>query len=315
MITIFGIRVFNFYERYAFLPQLIVLSILYGLAAKNFDTTTVSLGDATTIIGSRLSFFSLCLSAAITYAGVGPDYYVYYDPKSPSTKLFLLTLFGLTSSFSFGLILGIGLASGIASNAAYSSAYEVSQGALIVAGFEPVGTFGHFCSVVVALGIIANLIPTTYSTGIDVQLLARVASRVPRWIWNTVGAVIFTVCALAGREHLSEIFTNFLSLMGYWTAFWIAIILEEHLIFRRSRGWNWESWNDKSKLPLGCAALVAFLVGWVGAILGMAQVWFIGPIAKLVGEHGADMGSYLGFCWALLVYPPLRWLELRYTGR
>jgi len=37
------------------------------------------------------------------------------------------------------------------------------------------------------------------------------------------------------------------------------------------------------------SALVAFLVGWAGAILCMAQKWYIGPIAKLVGEFGADV--------------------------
>ena len=208
-------------------------------------------------------------------------------------KLFLLSLVGLTTSFTFAIILGIGLASGIASTPSYANAYEVSQGALIVAGYQSVGAFGHFCGVVVALGTIANLIPTTYSTGIDTQLLSNVASKIPRWAWNTIGAIVYTVCALAGRGHLSEIFTNFLALMGYWTAIWIAIILEEQLIFRRTRGWDWDSWNQKEKLPLGLAALTAFLVGWAGAILGMAQVYYVGPIARLVGDSGADVsGSF-----------------------
>jgi purine-cytosine permease-like protein len=70
-------------------------------------------------------------------------------------------------------------------------------------------------------------------------------------------------------------------------------------------------WNDRSQLPLGISALVAFLIGWAGAILCMAQVWYIGPIARLVGDDGADvsclfersslqadldqMGNYVGF--------------------
>jgi purine-cytosine permease-like protein len=57
------------------------------------------------------------------------------------------------------------------------------------------------------------------------------------------------------------------------------------------------------------------VVGWVGAILCMAQVWYIGPIAKLVGTYGADMGNFVGFAWAALVYPPLRMLEVKKTGR
>ena len=186
-------------------------------------------------------------------------------------------------------MLGIGLASGIASNSSYASAYTAGQGALIVEGFSSLHGFGKFCAVLAALGLVANIIPPTYSSGVDFQILGRYAVKVPRFIWNTVGVVVYTVCALAGRDSLSAIFTNFLALMGYWVAIWIAITWEEHYIFRRHRGYSWTAWDDRSKLPLGAAALVACLVGWAGAILCMAQVWYIGPIAKTVGEYGADV--------------------------
>jgi purine-cytosine permease-like protein len=119
------------------------------------------------------------------------------------------------------------------------------------------------------------------------------------------------------KAHLAELFTNFLALMGYWVSIWIAILLEEHLIFRKWRGlgWNWDAWDDPRKLPVGLAALVAFLVGWAGSILSMAQVWYIGPIASLVGAYGGDMGVFLGFAFAGMVFPGLRWLELRRHGR
>ena len=191
------------------------------------------------------------------------------------------------------IILGIGLASGISSSPLYATAYEAGQGALIVAGYSPVGSFGKFCSVLVALGLIANIVPATYSSGIDFQLLAAWARKVPRFVWNTVGVIIYVVCALVGRNSLSEIFTNFLALMGYWVAIWIAITLEEHFLFRylTGRGYIWEDWDSKEKLPVGIAALIAFLIGWAGAILCMAQAWYIGPIAAKVGVYGADVSS------------------------
>jgi len=77
--------------------------------------------------------------------------------------------------------------------------------------------------------------------------------------------------------------------MGYWLAIWVAITLEEQLIFRGKSGYDWTAWDQKRKLPHGLAALVAFLVGWAGAILCMAQNWYKGPIARLVGEYGADV--------------------------
>lgn len=53
---------------------------------------------------------------------------------------------------------------------------------------------------------------------------------------------------------------------------------------------------------------MAFVVGWVGAILCMAQVWYIGPIAKLVGEYGADVRSQLPLLRVYLLTVLDRWV-------
>jgi NCS1 nucleoside transporter family len=298
VVTTFGYSYFHHYERVAWIPQLIAFCILAGVSGPSFDLTTPSQGDSTaTIAGNRLSFFGLCLAAAITYAGAGADYFVYYPESTPSWRIFALTMAGLSLSFTFAFLLGIGLASGVPSIASWGSAYKTSQGALIVEGFAPLGSFGSFLSVVVALGLVANLIPPTYSSGVDFQTLGRWFLSIPRAAWNTAGVLIYTVCAAAGRDHLAEIFTNFLALMGYWVSIWIAITLEEHFIFRSrireegDSGFVWSAWNQRAKLPIGIAALVAFCIGWVGAVLSMAQVWYIGPIAKLVGSYGGDVSG------------------------
>ena len=315
VVSTFGYGYLQHYECYAWIPQVIVLSILAGTAGPNFDMSTPSQGDPKTRVGDRLSFFGLCLAAAITYAGASADYFVYYPESTPGWRIFLSTLIGLSLSFTYAFILGIGLGSGTNTNESWYAAYDVSQGALIVEGYSALGTFGKFCSVIVALGLVANVVPPSYSSGVDFQILGSLAERIPRVIWNTIGVVIFTVCALAGREHLAEIFTNFLALMGYWASIWIAITLVEHLVFRRRRGFDWSTWNKQSQLPLGLAALTAFLVGWAGAIVSMAQVWYVGPIASKIGEAGADMGNYVGFSWAILVYLPLRYAELKRFAR
>ncbi|KAL8758170.1 MAG: hypothetical protein Q9199_001675 [Rusavskia elegans] len=339
LITTFGISVFHTYQRYAFIPQLIAYSILYGVSSHNYDLSTPSQGDNRTVIGSRISFLSLTLAAAITYGGSAADYFVYYPPTTAPVALFSISLLSLLCSFTFTYCIGIGLASGISSVPAYDMAYAQSQGALIVAGFTESTSpsnfntgFGKFLSVVTALGLVANLALPTYSSGIDFQVLGKNFQKIPRVVWNSVGVIIYTVCALAGRGHLAEIFTNFLALMGYWVIIWIGITLEEQFLFRSRfgfrigigkkedrRGWgqgyDWTCWDQPEKIPYGIAALIAFLVGWAGAILCMAQYWYTGPIAKLIGEHGADLGNFVGLSWAILVYPPLRWLEVRKFGR
>ena len=63
-------------------------------------------------------------------------------------------------------------------------------------------------------------------------------------------------------------------------------------------------------------------------------MWYTGPLGKAAGaEYGADLGFEVGiikqclynnalmlhfqlaFGFSGIVYPPLRWLEIRYTGR
>jgi purine-cytosine permease-like protein len=161
-ITTFGYQIFHYYERYAWLPQLVVLCILAGVAGPGFNIHSESDGtDQATLIGNRLSFFGLNLAAAITYSGGAADYFVYYPEDTPKWKIFGVTMLGLTASFTFAFILGIGLASGMMVNTDWEGAYSVSQGALIVEGYKPLGGFGSFCGVIVALGLIANLIPPT----------------------------------------------------------------------------------------------------------------------------------------------------------
>lgn len=315
VITVIGLPMFHIYERYAWAPQMAILFIMCGCAGQYFDTTTPSVGDSTTIAGNRLSFFSLALSACSAWSPAGADYYVYYPETTPKVMTFALTFIGETISEIFAMLMGAGIASGIANNPVWTAANEISPGAVLVAGFSDLGTFGKFCGVVMALGVIANNVPGTYSAGLGFQCLGAWPLKVPRMVWNTFGVIVYTVCAAVGRNHLYDIFENFLALMGYWTTIWIVITLEEQFIFRRKSGYIWSDWNDPKKIPLGLAALASFLIGWAGAVLCMDQVYFIGPIAGLVGEYGSDMGIYVGSAWAGITFPLFRMLELKYIGR
>lgn len=173
------------------------------------------------------------------------------------------------------VLLGVGLGSGALVDTQWADAYGVSAGALVVESMRPLGTFGNFCCVILSLGLIANNIPGTYSAALCFQLLGRWFRMVPRWFWVIVSVIIYTICACVGRDHLFEIFEDFLALMGYWTIMLCTMTLEEQLIFRRKIGYNWADWDKPSRLPLGIAAFTAFCIGWVGAVLCMWQVCYI----------------------------------------
>lgn len=317
LVAVFGMAIFHVYERWAWIPQLMVLFILVGSAGPSFNASLQSVGDSGAVTAGRLSFFSLQLSVPVSWAAASSDFYVYYPETTKPWKSFTMTLTGLTLSFVFVNLIGIGLGSGVATNPVWSSANDVSAGALIVAGFDGLKGFGGFCGVIVALGVISNNIPGTYASALGCQVLGRYGKMVPRYLWVCVIVLVYFICAIAGREHLYTIFQNFLALMGYWVMVFVSIVLEEHFIFRRGRGmgFDWTAWEDKKRLPLGISALTAFLAGWAGAIIGMAQTWYVGPVAEKVGGVGADIGTWLGIGFALVLFPPLRYLELKKFGR
>ena len=345
VVAIFGMAVLHVYERYmdtsfpnphprppiianlipfirwAFIPQVIALFVLIGAAGPHFNTALQSsapiTGTAGEITANRLSFFALQYSVPVGWAAAGSDFYVYYPTHTSKRLTFLMTWLGLASSFIFVNIIGVGLGCGVAITPAWQTAYATSSGALLLAGYGGLGGFGGFCTVILALSAIQNNIPGTYAAAIDMQILGRYFKAVPRWLWVVAVVIVEFVCGVAGRDHLFDIFENFLALMGYWISIFVTIMLEEHLLFRRLRGvpFDWSAWEDRKRLPLGVAALVAFLIGWAGAIIGMYQAWYAGPVAKHVGGYGGDIGTWVAIAFTCVTFPPMRWLELKLVGR
>ncbi|KAG5913077.1 hypothetical protein E4U42_001507 [Claviceps africana] len=313
VVAVFGMAVFHKYEKYSWLPQTLVLFVLIGSAGAYFDVSTPSKNTGALLAAQRLSFFNICLYVPNSWAGAACDFYVYYPEKTSKRKIFLLTLTGLWTSFSLVYLIAIGLGTGVANSPAWAAANNISSGALVVAGYEPLGSFGRFCSVVVSLGVIANIIPSTYSAALGVQVMGRYAKVVPRYVWSTVIVLIEIILAVAGREHLFIIFQNFCALMGYWAVIMFLIVLMEHLLFRGRQAFDWSRWEDKEYQPIGLAALGAFIIGWIGAILGMAQVWYTGPLATLT--MGGDVGLWIACGFTILSFPPLRMLELKFFKR
>ncbi|KAF9885992.1 hypothetical protein FE257_012170 [Aspergillus nanangensis] len=314
VIATFGYRWFFNYERYCWIPQVLIMFIMIGCSGPHWNVDSPSVGTGGVLAGSRLTYFFLCMSVPLTWASYAADYYAYFPKETVKWKACLATTTGIFLAKILCLSIGIGLASGALVNQSWAEGEEISSGALIMASLAPLTVFGKFLGVILALGLVANQVPGAYSASFNFQLFGPWAARIPRFIWSTISVLIYTVCAIAGEEYLLTIFQNFLALVGYWTMIWVVITLEEHVLFRRKRGFNWDAWNDRTALPVGVAAFVAFLIGWAGAIPSMYQVYFTGPIAALVG-HGADMGLPVGASWTAVAFPPLRYLELKYFKR
>jgi purine-cytosine permease-like protein len=251
-----------------------VLCIMLGSAGPRFDFNTYVESSPLILNAKRVSFFSLCLSVALSWAPLAADYYVYYPAHVKRWRIFAVTVLGSGQAMVITLLLGVGLGTVMVSSPKYAVKYGTSPGGLLMTAYDSLGGFGKFCAVINVLAQVANNTPGAYSMGMNFQMLGGFFQKVPRPVFTTISTVIYTACAMGGRNSLYQIFKGFLPLIGYWVIIWIAIVVEEDVLFRRKSGYDWTAWNNPQKLPKGIAAGVSFLIGWAGAILGMvSSLW------------------------------------------
>ncbi|CDO54614.1 hypothetical protein DV495_003310 [Geotrichum candidum] len=319
-VAIFGIKYVQYFEDYAALPVNLSFLLLYICSSRYFNTSLPSVGEAENIRASWVSFFTLTFGVTSAWAGVTSDYYIDFPETTSRIETMAITFFCILIPTLFVGILGICIATGAVGIPSLNDAYnELGNGGLLNAAFSRWGGGGKFVLVLMYMSLVSNNIINTYSIALSTQVWGLFAMRVPRYALVILTAAIYFVLAMAGRNTLANILNNFLPLIGYWSMLYFVIIFQETIIFRRRKipgtndVYNWADWDNKLRLPTGIAALAAFLCGIVGVILGMCQVWYVGPIAKQFGEEGSDVGTWFGALFTLVTYPPFRYLELKYA--
>ncbi|KAM9907435.1 hypothetical protein OXX69_006432 [Metschnikowia pulcherrima] len=345
LISIGGIRILLKIETFLSIPVLGACLMLYISSASKYKYLSLADSpdeDFATIKGNTLSFFTLCYSITSTWGAVASDYYILFPQDTPNIQIFSLTFFGTFIPTSLVGIIAI-LTGNIAMNyEPWSEAYEsLSMGGVLGAAFEPWGGGGKFLLVLMFLSLVSNNVMNTYSAVFQLQIIAFPLARVPRWLWSCLITVVYLILAIFGRYKFATILGNFLPMIGYWISIYIALLLEENTIFRtkwfrhlytkeleqvdsdssalvaaKHCNYNFNIWNSKDKLTQGFAASFAFACGAAGAAIGMSQTYWIGPLAKDVGGlYGGDIAMWLCMGFSGVVYPGLRYWELKTYGR
>lgn len=322
LITLFGYKVVHTYERYSWIPCLVIFLIVLGEFVHSGKFENIAMGVGKSEAGAALSFAASVFGFGTGWTSYAADYTVYQPVGRSRMSIFLWTFAGLAFPLLFTEMLGAAIGTAMAANDnnnAYMDGYHASGigGLLATVLVPPLGHFGKFCLVVLALSIIANNCPNIYSVSLSLQVLARTTQRVPRFVWTFVGTLIYVAVAIPGYSQFENVLENFMLLIAYWLAIYEGIAVSEHVFFKRGfGGYQPEAYMDKEKLPPGIAAVTAFCFGVMGAVMGMAQVWFTGPVGRLCGgEEGGDVGFELAFGFAAVSFCGLRYWEKRYFGR
>ncbi|KAL4750357.1 hypothetical protein BDW72DRAFT_203993 [Aspergillus terricola var. indicus] len=291
LVTFAGYKVVHLYEYWSWIPTFIVFLIILGTFAHSGDFQNIPMGVGTSEIGSVLSFGSAVYGFATGWTSYAADYTVYQPANRSKRKIFFSTWLGLIVPLLFVEMLGVAVMTATdIKGSKYDVGYATSgNGGLIAAVLQPLGGFGDFCLVILALSIVANNCPNFYSVALTVQVLSRYAQRVPRFIWTLLGTGVSIAIAIPGYSHFETVLENFMNFIAYWLAIYSAIAIVDHCVFKRGfSGYVVENFDKRDKLPVGIAATIAFGFGVAGMVTGMSQPWYVGPISKHAA--GGDVG-------------------------
>ncbi|XP_006463685.1 hypothetical protein AGABI2DRAFT_75119, partial [Agaricus bisporus var. bisporus H97] len=301
------------YEMVTWVPNCIIFFVMLGVGGKHLNPSTFS-KIPTPSPSSVISCATFIASSVISWCTMTPDYGVYHNRKASTFRIFIYTYLGFfCASISMHML---GAAFGIAAIGvpSYTQGFDNGNdiGGLVAAILEPTGGFGKLCLVLMALSVPAACAPTMYTFGMSFMAVAPFFAKIPRYVYVIISEAILIPIAIIGQTRFYTTLVNILSVIGYWSSAFAAIILTEHFIFRQTKFSNYltEFWDIPSRLPLGLAALFAFLGAFGIIVPSMSQAFYEGPIAK---AGSGDIGVIVGFLTAGLVFLGFRFVERKLT--
>jgi NCS1 family nucleobase:cation symporter-1 len=300
-IAFVGHNLIQVWERYSSYFLAVVWLIVAFVVFTHSGAFTPSAG----ITGFSWAAFTLTAGAAYGYtAGWTPfasDYTRYLPAKTDKTRLGLAA--GLGNFVSTTLLMSLGA---VAFNLIEAAVGDSNGGQFVVFGPNPTKIFtdalgndslAKVTLLAIALGSISANVLNVYSGAMSFLAMGvNIGFKARRAIMVAIAGVIGGITAYFGVTNgdVGHSLENFLLVVAYWVAPWIAIVLVERLI---SGG------KDAGKRALAPkefgAGVIAFVVATGFSIWGFSnQVFYTGPLGKGLG----DMGAVVGFAIAAVLY-------------
>lgn len=320
IVTFFGYNVIHAYEKWSWIPNLVVfIAIIARMAmSKNFTFGTTVGGETTA--GNVLSFGGTIFGFASGWTTYASDYTVYQPKNANLVKIFFGILIGLMIPLCFAIILGAACATGTLTDPSWAKLYdEKAIGGLVYAILvkDSLHGFGQFLCVVIALSTVANNVPNMYSIAMSAQAFSSYTMKIPRVCWTVAANFVTLAICIPAYYKFASVMSNFMNLIAYYLAIYESMCLSQHLIWNKGNMFaiDYLRYNDKTAYPYGLAGVFGFCCGIAGVVVGMDQEWYHGPIGRLIGEYGGDIGFELGAAFAFIGFNLMRPIEIKYLGR
>lgn len=312
VIALLGYKVIHLYERYAYIPNVIVFFVICICLGQDGLMSWETLNSGPVEAAGVLSFGATCYGFAAGWGPYSSDYTCYKPKNTNRFKVFFYIVFWASISCILPMLIGAFSAERINRSPAYADMYkQYSTGGLLwmILVENKLHGFGQFCMVILSLSTIANNVPNLYTFSVSAQVVLPYFDMIPQYVWATVITGASIGISIAAFSSFSEYLQDFMNIIAYWISFYYGIVLAEHLFFRRSYdNYNIDAYNSFVRLPFGISAIFAGLCGVGGAVVGMSQTWYTGPIGAMIGK-GGDIGFELSFGFAFVGLVLTRWLE------
>jgi NCS1 family nucleobase:cation symporter-1 len=287
-VAIFGYNMIHSFERYMaiVLTAIFLIVTYYALTEGHFGVgfqpkTLAHMGGVT---GGFILMLSVAFSYVLGWMPFASDYTRYLPADTPPRRIFWNAFASTALSCIWLEFLG----------AALATVKPIFAPTDLVTGIVPHGVAVLTMLAVVVGTVTANVL-NIYSGALSALV---VGVRIRRWQSAVLVGILGTVVAIiAGQGNFLTSYENFLFLLGYWVAPWLAVVFADYFLVQRG-AYRQAMFYDRSGVRPG---LWAWLAGVVAAVPFMNQTIFVGPIARQAPGLG-DVAYFVGFVVAGLVY-------------
>ena len=289
VIAIYGHDFIHLFEKVMSVVLGLLFLVIFALMVPNLGSAlayTPSGAAGALSFGAVGTVLVSCFSYLMSWSPYASDYSRYLPATASKSKILLLALAGgAASSFAVEVV-----------GALVGSVTPVESGASYFGGLNSaVGAFGWVAMVTLILGAFAADALNLYTNSLSALVLGVRANR-----WKTVaaGAVVGFALAVTVGEQFEPFYESFLLLLSYWIMPWLAIVIVDFFVARRTT-------VESSANPKGLdrEALAVYVVSVLVSVPFMVPLISIGyPVGALSSWFGgADFSYFVSFAAAAVL--------------
>ncbi len=247
-------------------------------------------------LGAFVLLSTICASFVLAWGLYASDYSRYLPEDASRSRIFWLTVLGLTLSAGWIETLGL-LVADKSTGPAVGTINDILGG----------GLFGALAMIAIAIGTVAVNAMNDYTGSLSLQ---AAGVRVPRVYAAIIVAILgFLFTLYLNDGDLVGKFESYLLFISYWVTPWAAVVVVDWWL--RGRRADVSHLTDFARLPSGVLALLSLVLGFVISLPFQTSV-VGGDIATATGLpintiaannlHYADFAYLVGFVVAGGIY-------------